>query len=219
MSCRFAHDDAAYVLGALSPTERRDYEEHLAGCADCSRAVGLVAGLPGLLSRLSPQEVPAEPEVVPASLLPRLVQQVEHARRRRRRIVVAVAAAGVAAATVLGTVAVRAGADGSTPPPTVAAALAPVGDAPITATATISSLAWGTAVDLSCTYAPTYGSGPTTYTLVAVDRAGAVDQLARWQATPGQVSRVTGATSWLREDIASLQIRTLSGVPVMRLDG
>lgn len=218
MSCRFAHDDAAYVLGALSPAERRDYEAHLPDCADCSRAVALVAGLPGLLSRLAEQDVPAAPPAVPPSLLQRLVQEVERTRRRRRRIVAAVAAAGVAAATVLGVVAVRGGTPDSSAP-TVAAALTPVGDVPITATATVSALAWGTAVDLSCTYAPAYGSGPTTYTLVAVDRAGETEQLARWQATPGQVSRVTGATSWLRDDIASLQIRTLSGDPVMRLDG
>ena len=28
--CEHAHDDAAYVLGALSPAERLDYERHLA---------------------------------------------------------------------------------------------------------------------------------------------------------------------------------------------
>ena len=32
MSCPFAHDDAAYVLGALSPGERLEFERHLAGC-------------------------------------------------------------------------------------------------------------------------------------------------------------------------------------------
>ncbi|MCZ2263463.1 anti-sigma factor family protein, partial [Isoptericola sp. QY 916] len=47
--------DAAYVLGALSPADRRDYEEHLAGCDACRAAVAELAGLPGLLA-----SVPAE---------------------------------------------------------------------------------------------------------------------------------------------------------------
>ena len=39
MSCDFAHQDGAYVLGALSSSERVAFEQHLAGCSDCARAV------------------------------------------------------------------------------------------------------------------------------------------------------------------------------------
>ncbi|WP_233606455.1 zf-HC2 domain-containing protein [Micromonospora sp. Llam0] len=35
MRCDYAHDDGAYVLGALSPAERAAYEHHLAGCPSC----------------------------------------------------------------------------------------------------------------------------------------------------------------------------------------
>lgn len=49
--------DAAYVLGALSPTERGEFESHLAGCADCRTAVAELAGLPGLLAQVPPGEV------------------------------------------------------------------------------------------------------------------------------------------------------------------
>ena len=52
MSCPFAHDDAAYVLGALSPAERLEFERHLGRCDDCTRAVRELAGLPGLLGRV-----------------------------------------------------------------------------------------------------------------------------------------------------------------------
>ncbi|MBP2479635.1 anti-sigma factor RsiW [Crossiella equi] len=41
--------DAAYLLGALSHTERRDYEAHLRACRPCAHAVAGFAGLPGLL--------------------------------------------------------------------------------------------------------------------------------------------------------------------------
>ena len=53
----FALWDAAYVLGALSPMERRQFEEHLALCADCRAAVAELAGIPGLLSQVSAEDV------------------------------------------------------------------------------------------------------------------------------------------------------------------
>ena len=48
----FATWDAAYVLGALSPTERREFEAHLRECDRCSEAVSELAGMPGILSRV-----------------------------------------------------------------------------------------------------------------------------------------------------------------------
>lgn len=54
MRCDYAHDDGAYVLGALSPTERSSYERHLATCPACREAVAEIAVLPGLLGRLDP---------------------------------------------------------------------------------------------------------------------------------------------------------------------
>ncbi|WP_425955706.1 anti-sigma factor family protein [Xylanimonas sp. McL0601] len=55
----FTDWDGAYVLGSLSPTERREFEAHLATCDACRRAVAELAGLPGLLSTLSLEEVEA----------------------------------------------------------------------------------------------------------------------------------------------------------------
>jgi hypothetical protein len=52
--CEYAHDDGAYVLGALSPSERAAYERHLSDCPACREAVAEIAVLPGLLSRLDP---------------------------------------------------------------------------------------------------------------------------------------------------------------------
>ena len=54
MSCDFAHQDGAYVLGALSSSERMAFEHHLATCPECARAVRRLAGLPGLLARTVP---------------------------------------------------------------------------------------------------------------------------------------------------------------------
>ncbi|WP_431277301.1 anti-sigma factor family protein [Leifsonia poae] len=49
----FATWDGAYLLGALSPADRRAYEEHLRTCETCSAAVSELAGLPGILGRVS----------------------------------------------------------------------------------------------------------------------------------------------------------------------
>jgi anti-sigma-K factor RskA len=49
---RFAEWDAAYVLGALSPAERREFEDHLDDCEKCRAAVSELSALPGLLGRI-----------------------------------------------------------------------------------------------------------------------------------------------------------------------
>src|SRR5215204_2981775 len=109
---KFAQWDAAYVLGALSPAERREFEEHLASCPSCKAEVSELAAIPGLLAQLSPDdaamlsmadetlvesaETPAlgaaQSDVVeqgpPPSLLPKMIKKV---RTRRRRIVAAIA--------------------------------------------------------------------------------------------------------------------------------
>jgi anti-sigma factor RsiW len=51
--------DASYVLGMLSPDERRQFEQHLAGCAACQASVAELAGLPGVLSLLTAEEAVA----------------------------------------------------------------------------------------------------------------------------------------------------------------
>lgn len=124
--CPRAHDDGAYVLGALSSVERADYERHLAECATCRDAVAAVAALPALLRRLDAWDGAAPPlpadeplggpdqppvrrdESAGAANLPGLIDAVQLARRRERNLgrwrhgVTAVAAAGLALAVGLG---------------------------------------------------------------------------------------------------------------------
>ena len=52
----YASWDGAYVLGALSPADRRAYEEHLRDCDECVRSLSELAGLPGILGRVVPEE-------------------------------------------------------------------------------------------------------------------------------------------------------------------
>ncbi|MEU4250565.1 zf-HC2 domain-containing protein [Amycolatopsis sp. NPDC026612] len=101
--------DAAYVLGALSPAERREYERHLARCRRCAAAVASFAGMPGILSAV-PRETTVEllgpagraGRPVPAALLPGLVRAARTDRRRARARVAAALAATALAGAVAG---------------------------------------------------------------------------------------------------------------------
>lgn len=54
---RWKFESAVYVLGALSPIERRAFEAHLSRCHQCRDDLASVAGLPGLLARLTQRNV------------------------------------------------------------------------------------------------------------------------------------------------------------------
>ena len=113
MSCGFAHFDGSYVLGALSAADRRDFEDHLETCEDCSHRVRDLAGLPGLLARAGvgvwEDASLDEPVPVPDTLLPSLLDTM----RRRRRGQLLSAVAGVAAAVVVGATLVATGVIGA----------------------------------------------------------------------------------------------------------
>ena len=54
---KYAEWDAAYVLGSLSETDRREFEAHLDECRTCWDAVTELSGMPALLSLLDRDEV------------------------------------------------------------------------------------------------------------------------------------------------------------------
>lgn len=242
MSCRFAHDDGAYVLGALAPGERLDFERHLAGCEDCTRAVRELAGLPGLLGRVDAGvlEHPPADQPVPDTLLPALSREVGRGRRLRT-----LAAAGVAAA-VAAVVAVSVAVgisqvdreDGTTPgaaesstepstePSTAPTGVAtremtPVGDVPVEATLGLEEVAWGTRLLLTCSYEPQsveYELPPAVdYVIVVRTRGGTTEQVGSWRSVGGTTMHLEAATAADRADIASVEVRTPGGRVVLRL--
>jgi anti-sigma factor RsiW len=221
----FTMYDAAYVLGALSPADRRDFEKHLKMCAECAGAVSELAGLPGLMSRVSIDQLTAEAEPVPETLLPSLARAVRR-ERIRRRLAVGAAAAAAACLVTVGAVAIT-HPDSPAQPPVVPPAstssanlaLHAVVPSPVTASARLVDLAWGTRIDLTCTYAARGRSpaGGFPYALVVVDRAGAAQQVATWKALPNRRLTVLGTSSRSRADIAAVEIRTLKGLTILRL--
>ena len=226
----FSQYDAAYVLGALSPDERLAFERHLEGCAACAAQVRDLAGMPGLLGSVPLEDVLAPyQEPPPASLLPALARAAHQRQRRRRWGWTALAALGAAAAAA-GAVAVLPSSSAGPPPPQAvatapAAVMAQVTPSPVHASVHLADVAWGTRIDLTCTYDQVpYGSpgagtspGPAAYALVVTDRAGATQQVGTWRIVPGRPSRMTGATEWRRSDIASVEVRTVTGTPLLRL--
>lgn len=235
-TCRHAHEDAAYVLGALSPEDRVAFERHLPTCADCAQSVRELAGIPGLLARVPVEIVDPDqlPPPVPDTLRPALVRRVRRAQRRRQWVTAGLA--GVAAAATVAAVGFATlGGDDSrpsaaptpTPVPTSAPstappeAMRPVGDEPISGWVSLTQVGWGTRLDLTCTYAEVSSdyADPTwsTYSMLVHTADGTVEQVASWKALPGRTMRLSAATSADRDDIVSVEVRTSAGEPVLEL--
>lgn len=230
-TCLHAHDDAAYVLGALSPAERLEFERHLATCEACARAVRSFAGMPGLLDLADATvlEDPPADTPLPATLLPSLTRAVE-ARRRRRTVLVAGLAAAAAAVVALGVPMVVDDAPQVVPGPPSSSpsttpetlAMAPQGDVPVEATLGLEEVTWGTRLLLTCTYDP-YAVGvglpeKVDYLLFVTDARGHTEQVGSWTSVSGTTMQVPAATSVTRDDIVDVEVRTTDGRVVLRLD-
>jgi hypothetical protein len=227
---KFADWDAAYVLGALSPAERRDFEMHLASCPPCQAAVAELAGLPGLLAQVSPADAAmlsmavdnqvdgvsadgaTEAELIepgpPRSLLPKMIKK---ARSRRRKMVAAVAGIAAAVVLVIAGLATAAGLLPIRPASPQRVAFSAVVPSGITAVADVIPENDGTKVNVECVYAevndPRPGGGHENYSIVVVDRSGDASEIKKWPATPNKQMRPTGTTPLKVSEIADLEIR------------
>ena len=227
---KFADWDAAYVLGALSPAERRDFEMHLASCPPCQAAVAELAGLPGLLAQVSPADAAmlsmavdnqvdgvspdgaTESELIepgpPRSLLPKMIKR---ARSRRRKMVAAVAGIAAAVVLVIAGLATATGLIPIRPASPQRVAFSAVVPSAITAVADVIPEKDGTQVKVECVYAevndPRPGGGHENYSIVVVDRSGDASEIKEWPATPNKQMRPSGTTSLKVSEIADLEIR------------
>ncbi len=227
---RFAEWDAAYVLGALSPAERREFEDHLEECEKCRSAVSELSALPGLLGRIDEarafalledfdQDAAAGEPGPPADLVARIQNRERRDRTRRRIGKGAALAAAAAIAAVLALVLPPA----LTPAaePTLAAALTPTAaEVPVQARIELTSVGWGTRIEMDCSYRPVApgpdgGYGPAEYAMWVVDRNGAETPLSTWSASPGGTVHVTAGTALALADIAEVEVRTASGDRVL----
>ncbi|BBZ79681.1 anti-sigma factor [Mycolicibacterium anyangense] len=213
--------DAAYVLGSLSSTERREYEAHLAQCSPCRSAVAELSGMPALLAMIGPQDVAAidegalEPPPIRAELLDEVLAEV-HRRRRRTRWLTWSVSAAAAAVLLVGVILTIAPAQlGGSPKDArvgvVALNMTPAATpSEFDATVVLRSEGWGTHVEMTCTYreesASHDGSGGDKLAMYAIGRDGSRVQLATWMAQQGATASPSGSTSMAIGDIAAVQV-------------
>lgn len=216
MSCPYEVNDGAYVLGALAPAERAEFEDHLATCPSCRESVAMVAVLPGLLGRLTPESL--EPSVSASSdLLPRVIAAARARRReQRRRQLLTTAAACVAAAALATTVGL--GAQLLTRSPETAVIVSPdpfvfmemqlVDEyPPVEAKIGIRVEPTGTIVAVRCLY---HGQGQSLWPiwLVVYPRDHDEEAIGSWVAAPGAEVSVTAVTHYSPAQIDRIELQS-----------
>lgn len=214
--------DAAYVLGALTVQQRHEYEDHLAGCAECRQSVGDLAAMPGLLAQLPAAEAIALSDHTAAdgAPLPESIRDLTPPRRTSPRtwlllvaaVVLALIIGGIGGFVVRGAVPVHAPGRSS-----VLVAFAPNNPTDMIANAKLTSSGSGTRIHVDCMYALNGPyAHPVSYALVTVDDQGNRHRGGTWVADPGDRRVWTEWAAIPLGRIRSLQIvYANSGAPVM----
>jgi len=218
----FREWDAAYLLGALSPADRRAYEQHLRGCPGCREALGEFVAMPGLLAHLPKEDalglLESEQRVeesAPPALLSHLARAADALRRRARfRIAgLVLAAAGVSAAAAVALPLLV-----GTPPAVVenTVALAAAPGVPVEASVRFVPEQWGTRIDMDCSWqdagaaadgAAPAGSASVGYVMYVTDTAGSSEPIGSWTSTPGSTMEPSLSTGLPLAEIASVEVR------------
>ena len=219
--------DAAYVLGALSPGDRRAFEDHLRDCADCRDSVQRLAGMPGLLALTTAETLQDSGPQVPDSLLPALLARAHRERRHRGWVVGGLLAASIALILALaGTLVLRpsaldtAATPSSTPTTTPPAEPEPMDQlvpGPMSASLELVEKRWGTAITVFCKYDQGIDTS-TPYDLSVVDIDGNLTSAGTWRGVPGVTARVVTATAVPLDRIAALEVQLPDGSTILRYD-
>jgi hypothetical protein len=211
-----AHWDAAYILGALSPQDRREYEDFLAANPKRAAALTELAGLPGILNVLSPEEAvaldatPADTvgDQRPLDLMPSLARAAERRQRRSRRNIAAMVAATAAAFLAIGVI-VTAVVVGRPQPSTTPSlqAMAAAGRGGITAELAVTQKAWGTRLDWKCAYTKDWSKNVSSYDLVVTTVDGKQTIVGSWRPAGDEAAGLAAATGIPTSQIRSVDIR------------
>jgi hypothetical protein len=218
VTCPFEVNDGAYILGALGPAERADFEHHLATCPTCRESVAQLAVLPGLLGRLDPATV-RPTATAPHGLLPRVLEQARaRGRSQRRRQLLTTAGAALAAAAVTAALGVGAQWYGrpdavatvvhSDSPEEVFLQMQPAADEAFSALISVTDTEIGTQVAVRCRYDGTsQESWPIWLVVYPRDPNAAAEAIGSWLAKPGEQIDVTATTLYAPEDIQRIELQ------------
>lgn len=243
MTCPKLVESGVYVLGALPPGQRLDYERHLTTCAECRTEVGDLAVLPGLLGRLDEASVAmfaSSAEPAPPNVVPMVLGRIRRQRRNRRlgTLVGAVAAACLAVVAVVFAPGPGPGLVGSgprpsssitlpsSPSPSQTAAWHPMvpmpGENRLTADVTLTAVDGGTRIDVICRYSkgpipPEYHGGEPGFALYAIPvKHGPAQLISSWRAWPGSVVTAPGMSWWRMAGISRLELQDERGNVLMQ---
>lgn len=193
---------AAYVLGALSSSERASYERHLDHCQRCRDDVAAFSPLPGLLGKIDPdeQEVGSGLDRVTELAMARAEHDYGRLRisaRRWRRL----ALAGLGAAAVVVMLGFIPALGGGRTVGGDELAFEAVG-AGVAGSVVVAERPWGTSIDLDLVGLPRRDA----YQLWAIATDGSRRSAATWSATRQGVARLTGAAAIPTAELDHLEI-------------
>jgi len=206
--------DAAYVLGALNPEDRRTYENYLATNPERNAEFAVLAGMPDLLDVLSPEEALALTDL-PGSRAaedrPDNVTSFAAASAKRRPRRAGIAAVVVAAAAAL---AIVGGVVGATVFPrtgsvqTVAMSPMQPGSRPgLTAQLAVTEKKWGTELNWACEYTKDWSRDVESYDIVVTTDSGGQTVVGSWRPAGDEATGLSAATSIPTSEIRSVDIR------------
>jgi Putative zinc-finger len=206
VTCHYTIDLGCYVLGSLDPAGRANLEEHLDKCDVCRAELVSLAGLPGLLSRVSLQEAAAGlPTARPQLLEGLLARAAEQRRTRRHRLMAAAAALILVAGGIVGGFELAHPAGTGT---TTTAA-----DGPVHVSVRLVGTATGTRITLSLSGVP---SGEECR-LVAISKDGSSHDAGSWYASYRGAAAVNETAALAPADLAALRVETRTGRPLVTI--
>ena len=229
--------DAAYVLGALSYEDRKEYEVHLAQCPTCSNSLALLAGIPGFLGKIDSQTANAildgaavvsdgarwDDSIFIKKLAARAAKEQRTNRIRQSLVAAAVLVICISMGVTTG---VLVHAKNTQPTPSSPAATAAAAAWHLTnlqpqimsAELRITSKKWGTHFDWDCTYSKNAASWPaeTRYNLVITDASGRKTTIASWSPSGGIAKGLSATTALPVSQIKMLEVTvTGSSTPII----
>lgn len=192
MSCQHTVDVGAYLFGSLDLKERSAFERHLSGCDACQAEMLRLAPLPGLLGRLSLEDVENLDEI------PSYPPKPHH----QRRVLIACAAVLVLLALVGGILFLR-----PSPAPTWAAQDQGTG---VDASVSMVTKSWGTEMWFKL---DNVKPGARCKVMV-FDRQGQREIGGWWGSSHGPDEQIPGSTSFRLDQIDRLEVSDESGLLV-----
>ncbi len=206
----------AYVLGGLGPGERRAVDAHLAECQRCRDELARLSVLPGVLDRLTAEEVLEDLTSVPETVRPQLASQLAAAgqglHRQVRRWRAATAAATLAAAAAAAALLVV----DPAPTETVRVAVVPVAADAAQVEGTVAAFAWewGTTVEVDLASLP----ARERYTIWVVDVDDEWIAAGTWGPTDDETARVRSATAVPTPRVARVEVHGDDGSSLLTAD-